>query len=217
MKKFGVLILRTKSLVFVLTLALAAVSQAQVATFDDFTEGDSATVLNDGGITFLNLDYEAADYGSFFIDDGSGLFDPQSGYSSPNIMTFNAYSPDPGGVGFGRLKSFDFTAGVTASSASMSVFSTYNDPGDTVTLEGLRNGLVVGSTTISIITDTLGVQNLKLDDGVYDSFHLVGNGPNDFVYIGVDNVTITPVPEPATLAPICLGAFGLLLRRTRRS
>lgn len=210
--------MRTKNLLLVLTLAFAATSHATVATFDDLPEGGLTTTLTDDGIIFSNLygGEPANAYRSFAVDSSSGIYDGVAGYSAPNIMTFNAYAPGEE-LSFGRMKSFDFTAGAPALSASFTVLSIGNDPGSTLTLQGLRNGAVAGSTTLALTTDSLGVQTLTLGNGLYDSFHVVGDAPDGVLFIGLDNVTVSPVPEPAAFVPLGLGALLLLRRWKRRS
>ena len=210
--------MRAKSLVLVLTLALAIASHAAVATFDDLPEGSPAASLRDGGITFSDLSNgDPSNTGNFFaVDASSGVYDGAAGYSAPNILTFNAYAPGEE-VSFGQMKSFDFTTGALASSAAFTVLSIGNDPDSTLTLEGLRNGAVVGSTTLALTTDYLGVQNLTLGGGIFDSFHVDSSAPDGVLFVGLDNVTVSAVPEPGALALLGLGASGLWCLRARRS
>lgn len=211
-------IVPTKNLLLVLTLALAATATAHaaVATFDDLPEGGFTTLLNNGGITFSNLDGGFPDFDSFAIDNVSGAYAGAAGYSAPNVLTFNAY--DVGSqASFGRMKSFDFTTGALASSASFTVLSIFNDPGNTLILQGLLNGAVVGSTTLALTTEIRGVQSLALGEGLYDSFRVDSVSAEGAVFVGLDNVTINAVPEPATFALLGFGALGLLCRGKRRS
>lgn len=216
----GAIFMRIKRLFLVLTLALAATSHAAVATFEDLPEGGLVPFLNDGGIDFSNLDGGDPNFRFFAVDAVMEFYDGIAGYSAPNILTFNAYAAGQE-VSFGRLKSFDFTTGALASSASFTVLSIGNDPGCTLTLQGLRNGALAGSATLALTTDFVGVQSLALGNGLYDSFHVVAGGPSDgsydFVFIGLDNVTVNPVPEPASFALVGLGALWLLGWRKRRS
>ncbi len=218
---FNVKIMRTNSLLLVLTLTLAAAAHGAVANFDDLpAEAGTGFVhsLLDGGISFSNVDGGSADQSYFAVDNVSGLYTGAAGFSTPNILTFNAYMDGPTAAGFGRLKSFDFTTGALASSASFTVFSSYNDPNETLTLQGLRNGVVAGSATLTIATGPIATQTLTLGAGLYDSFHVVAGTPTTgIVFIGLDNVVVNPVPEPASVTLLCLGALGLVSYRVRRS
>lgn len=210
--------LRTKSLlilILALFLALATTSRAVIANFDDLAEGGLIPVLSDNGVTFSDLDGGSPGFNLFAVDASSGVFDGADGYSAPNILTFNSYAPGQE-VSFGRMKSFDFGTGAPASSASFNVLSLSNDPDSTLTLQGLRNGVVVNSVTLALTEDFYGVQSLTLGDGLYDSFHVVVAAPGDVVLVALDNVTVNPVPEPASGAFLGLGALGLVWSRLRR-
>lgn len=105
----------------------------------------------------------------------------------------------------------------------------YYYPADT---EGQNPGVL----TVSITTDTAGnvaMNALKSDDSVYTSWSstnagLIGQGGFDTVRMAgnwagwttpsasalyFDNVIATMVPEPATLALLACGAFGLIRRK----
>ena len=215
-------IMRTNSLLLALTLTLAAAAHGAVANFDGLAaEAGTGFVssLTDGGISFSNLNGGSFDQRFFAIDNVAGLYAGAAGYSAPNILTFNAYSDGPNQAGFGRLISFDFTTGSLASSASFTVMSSsFNDPNNTFTLQGLRNGAVTGSATLTLLPVRLSVQSLTLGAGIYDSFHVVATTTtSNIVFVGVDNVVVNPIPEPASVTLVGLGVLGLLGYRMRRS
>jgi hypothetical protein len=199
-------------------LLTAGIASANLATFDGFAEG-FANSFTDGGITFSNLDcyFGQGPVNSFAFDDASVDLAGQPGFTSPNVLGFSGYSPGTG-VAFTRLGSFDFTIGASASTASFDFYCFGNDAGSTITLQGIRNAQVVGSQVVNLPTQfVISRLFVSLGTGTYDSFHIVANSPtNQGAIFGViDNVNVTPVPEPATLAALALGGATLLRRRKR--
>lgn len=201
------------------TLLFFATAHAELANFDDLTEGWAGTTVVDGGITFTNLEARIPGglTAKFAIDDASTS--AQAPFiSAPNVLGFNGFD-NGGNAGFGRFYSMDFFTGNQASSASMLIGSSFEDPNTTVTLQGLLNGSVVASSTVGLTeSDEQALfEVVSLPQGLYDSFHLVSSNANNdgAVWIEVDNVSITPVPEPATLAIIGSGLAALIRRRRK--
>lgn len=209
-----------KSILVLSLFVLGASASAVTATFDSYSEGYYNTLIVDGGITFSNLDMRITGpyTPNFTIDDAHGDLAGKSGFSANNVLGFGSYSQGPG-TAFGRMGSFDFTSGFLAGSASLAVFGFGNDPGMTLTLEGLRGGSVVGSSTIGVIPYyTLTPQTLSLTGGQFDSFRVVSSGPTNSgtSFLVVDDVSINPAPEPSAWAAVGIGAFALSRRRATR-
>lgn len=201
-------------------IALAGLSSAAIATFDTLVEGSSGASLTDGGITFSNLDrfFGTGAGESFAIDDASADLSSFAGYSSPNVLAFGGYSPGTG-VAFSRFGSMDFTTGSAASSASMEIFGFGQDAGTTLTLQGLNGTTVVNSASITLPTQfTIFHSTLTLGTGNYTSFHVISNSPTNqgASFVSMDNITVNPVPEPATLTVLSLSSLALLKKRKRR-
>jgi len=89
----------------------------------------------------------------------------------------------------------------------------YSEPGGTGTLLASDSAVLtpVGSqfSFLTLSVEAASIRSLAMVGGSYDY-------PNSVVY---DNLTVTPIPEPATLVVLGTGAAGLLLcvRRRRRN
>lgn len=179
--------------------------QVYTATFDDLSEGTSGQSLSDGGLTFSALDTRQNGNnppGVFTIDQATAnLFSP---FSPPNAMTFGGYETGPLGS-FGRLGSawIDFSG--FGSSASVDVFSLYVPGGDDISqnslaLEAWDGRTLVASSSISFTTQyAVQYRLLGLTGVTFNRLRLVSSGPVDHgvSFIELDNVRVTPVPEPA--------------------
>jgi hypothetical protein len=205
-------------LVAALAASIVATAGASVANFDGMTEGTFGLSITDGGITFSNLDqyFGTGPHDNFTIEDASGDLTGQAGFTSPNTMGFGGWSPGPGAA-FTRLGAFDFSNGASAQTAGFDIYSFANDPNMTITLQGLLNGNVVNSSVITV-PSTFTIQHTRIDlpTGNYNGFHVVSAGPTNqgATFVLLDNVSVTPVPEPASMAVLGLGA--LLIRRRRK-
>lgn len=196
----------------------AAAARAQFADFDSLAEGFYPTVQS-GGVTFTNLDdfFPITTSDSFAIDDAVPDLNGISGYSAPNVLGFNALGPGQGVI-FSRLGSFDFSTGQLSSAASLFFIAFDNAPGSTLELQGLLGGNVVNTASIPLNTQFQIVSHtLALGSGTYDSFKVVAHGTtqNGAVFGVIDNVAVTPIPEPSSLGA-CYAVALLILRRGRR-
>lgn len=204
--------------VTILVIGMSTVGLADIATFDDLTEGFSQTVV-DGGITFYDYDSRESDNpppNYFAIDDETGSFSV-SGFSGPNVLNFNVYSVGPGG-GLGHIGEFWMTNGEVSTSASLDFFTLGN--GNSVSLEAYMNGAVVGSTTITPVLSNSRVHySLSLSGVSFDSLRFTVSGPNAEESINgvVDNVRISAVPEPMTILVLGVGATCLARRGNRNN
>ncbi len=201
---------------------LAQGSLYLVANFDDLSEGGMGAAFSDGGITFSNPDPRFTPYeqGAFAIQ---ATHSGSPHVSLPNYLTFGGYVPGViNGYSFGRCGSFDIDFPSLASTASMDVFAEPNTSTNTLILQALLQGNIVaadstalsGSGSSAVVFDQLSVS------GQFDSLRLVVDGPGQtgVLLFGVDNVTISLVPEPSSDALLCIGfvLFAFCHRMTRR-
>lgn len=188
------------TLVSILMLLSLLFAFAQNANFDSLTEDVITPYLEDGGIIFFDLDRRIegdvvpTPFGIERADATlSGPF-----FSSPNTLAFGGYSPGPGAA-FTRCGEFKFrlVSGGTGHFASLELFTFLSYPGNRVTLEALRNGVRVGSTTITINSIGLSHWTIAVSDVTFDTLRLYGSGTQDRgVFFGlVDNVVISPDEE----------------------
>ena len=210
----------TARFVSVLTglLFVTVAARGQLANFDSLAEGFYPTVTS-GGVTFTNLDdfTPITPSDSFAIDDAVPDLNGIPGYSAPNVLGFNALGPGPGVI-FSRLGSFDFSSGQQASAASLFFIAFDNAPGSTLELRGLLNGNVVNSASVPLNTQFQIVSHtLTLGLGTYDAFKVVAHGStqNGAVFGVIDNVAVTPIPEPGMAFAPAVAALSCLLRRRR--
>jgi hypothetical protein len=187
-----------------------------LATFDSFPEGYSARTFVDGGITLYDLHYynEEGFNPTFSVESIGSQYNLGSAFTRPNCLSTFGYGPGPG-YGYTQLNSAKITCGEVATAGGIDIFS-YPSRTETnmLKLQAIFNGTVVATNTM-VFNDGLGYHRLAVSGVTFDYLQLVSSGPSygGSVYVLMDNVSITPVPEPATLLLLTLG--GLALRRKR--
>ena len=199
-----------------LGLARAQSPITLTANFDDLPESIQGTSLSDGGISFFNLN-QGFPNGVFAIQAATNMI---PGFSPPNYLTFGAFASG-NALSFGHLDSMNIGFSGIGLSASLDVFGpSFMQQSNTLTLEAILDGNIVNSDTVTlngpvageIVYETLSVS------GAFDTLELVAAGPGadggDF--FGMDNVTITVIPEPPAGRIVCCGLIGLFLVRWRR-
>lgn len=215
-----------KRALFLALAVLTAGAQADefFANFDSFTEGDAGfEEITVGGIRFFDLQRDLDPGSNFFVVDTctNGILDPNM--SSPNVMGIGGYVPGDN-IGFGRFKSFEITlAGGFEELRGLEFdFWTFNlnDAGNTVTLEGFKQGVLVDFDSFSPGSYAINHKRFVLPDDDYDRFVLHSDGPidNGVVFAVFDNVKMTaiPVPEPFTLGAMGIGLAMVAMAKRRK-
>jgi hypothetical protein len=190
-----------------------------IANFDDQTPG--TLFISDGGISFRYDDGIGQGFGALYISAaGRQNLDNSPAFTAPNVADLDSYATDPNnGPGLGSLNTLGFGIGKPAIYTQLDVW--YDGGGlNTLTLEGLRNGNVVASSSfqeLPVVGQFTKHVLLSLGGGTFDSFLLVSSGPenNGHSFITFDNVLVRPVPEPAAWMLAAVGGMGFLGWRRR--
>jgi hypothetical protein len=186
----------THSLLAAGALSCGSAAIADVANFDSFIEGFTATTITDGGISFSNLSRRIDGDpvpAPFSIERADGTLGGMAGFTPPNTLGFGGYAPGPG-VGFSRLGSFDITPSGASVSGSMEIFEFGSNPaGVRIYLDAFSNGQSVGSASLPLAT-SFGLHHYTLSFAgpAFDMlrFH-VGTSGTDVIFAVVDTVNIT--------------------------
>ncbi|MFO1010241.1 MAG: hypothetical protein U1F29_09300 [Planctomycetota bacterium] len=189
-----------------LAAALSAALRANgAAHFDTFTEGVLGTTVVDGGITFSNLT-NGFGGGTFCCENGTTDFAGFGGFTPPNALGFNGYSPGPG-AGFSRVVSFELTTGQLENAATMDLYVAGGNGGNIVTLEAWQ-GATLNGTAAYTLPGPFGFSMMQLSISGFAFDHLVvrGSGPTNqgAFFACVDNVIVTGTP-PAPGSEFCAG------------
>jgi hypothetical protein len=158
------------------------------------------------------------------IIENAGLFyNDFPGFGSPvNTLTFGMSWIPGENLTIGPLASVWMDLDEPGQAASLDLGYYENGPwgGIVYHLDGLLNGNVVASDSF-VISDLGGRDNptydsLSIDGAVFDQLHLYATYGAEYSKPRglVDNLSITAVPEPASL--VMLASFGLLALRRRR-
>jgi hypothetical protein len=222
-----------KLLVLVCATLGARATQANVFhNYENFTEGFLGTSFSDTGVAYRDANavsglypdgspFNDTDLGNQFIIENAGLFyDAFPGYGSPvNSLTFGrAYVPGPN-LSIGALASAWMDLAVPATAASLDLAFYENGPwgGIQYVLAAVQGGNVVATDSF-IISDLGGRDDptyttLSVSGAQFDSLHLYAwlNGAYTAPRGMIDNLSITSVPEPATLLGLLL--LAVLRRR----
>jgi len=184
-----------------LFLAVAATARADVATFDSFAEGFTATTITDNGISITNLSRRIDGDpvpAPFSIERADGTLAGMSGFTSPNAVGFGGYSPGPGSA-FTRLGSFDIVPAGVSTAAGIEIFEFgSNPPGTTITLEASLAGQVVGTATVPALTQ-FGMHHYApfFSGHSFDRLVLrIGPSGTSVIFAVIDTITITGAPPP---------------------
>jgi PEP-CTERM motif len=194
------------------------------ATFDELQEGYSyRTSFSSGGLLFSNLQTNMPDGSGAFVIDAANANTLGSSFTAPNVLTTMGYVPGPG-TGWGRFQSMDIALAEPGSDMHSIILDIWTSVsitrGNTVTLAGLRNNVVVSSVTYTPVDELVDHELLSLSGNTYDKFRIYSQGSmhTGVVFASFDNfrVEATPVPEPTALLSIGLGLLAFRYRRYKK-
>lgn len=228
-----------RNLVFAGVLAAMAgssLASASVQNYESFNEGFLGTSFSSGGVTYRDANpfsgffpngdpFNPSDLGNqFIIEDATLFFNDFSGYGSPDkVLTFGSAFVPGDNLSIGALSSVFMDLSTPSNSASLDIAFYERGPwgGIQYHLDGLMGNTVVASDTFTIASgegrDNPTWRNMAISGATFDKLHLYatwnGNysGPRGMI----DNLTLNPVPEPATMAVLGLGAVALIRKRRR--
>ncbi|CAN5602059.1 hypothetical protein BH09PLA1_BH09PLA1_37900 [soil metagenome] len=220
-----------------LVVSLAASSFAGAAVFDDYealSEGFLGSTFTHNGVTYRDVNnvsgfyadgapFGPNDNGDQVIIENATLFYPGfPTYGSPlNSMTFGNTFINGNNLSIGALASVWMDVAGHGSAASFDIAFYENGPwGDIVYhLDAVLNNSVVASDTFTLLgapgRDNAAIHRMSLAGAEFDSLHLYAtkNGEYTVPRGMIDNLSIAPVPEPASLAMVGIVGAGLLVRR----
>jgi hypothetical protein len=208
--------------------AIQARSQSITFNFEDLTDqGFGHKFSNDASETFpivsiggslrmavlRNGDFQEADRGgsgdAFFTAMNAAMLNPSS-YN----LSYDWYVDTTGG-GHGTF----LQLGTYINSGIGTYVQDFPGTGKDVELNGtqLASGGVFSGTVSETITQKYGVLDPGFQGQSFLRFGLIMNGDGALATVYYDNITLTPVPEPASLSLLALSAPALWMIRRRRS
>jgi hypothetical protein len=222
-----------------MTLAFApGLARAVVVDYEDLSEGFLGSTFTHQGVTYRDVNnvsgfyadgnpFSAGDPGTDSIIENATLFyNDFPTYGSPiNSMTFGNAFVVGDNLSIGALASVFMDLANHANAASLDIAFYENGPwgGIEYRLDALLNGQVVDSDNFLIADgggrDNATYRTMSVGGVEFDSLHLYAmkNGSYTVPRGMIDNLTYAPVPEPASIAVLGLGAAAIAARRRRKS
>ena len=192
-------------------------AQAAFTNFDSLSEGFLTSTFTDGGITFFDsLDFNG--FSSVFSAEQANGTLSGPFFSPNNVLGQGGFSAGPGAA-FPATGTFKMTTGSVENFVSIEVFTFgSNHIGNSLNLEILLGGSVVGTTSFTVTGSAITHQNLSISGTNFDTARIFGTGSyqNGTVFARFDNAQLGAIPEPSTGVLLLLAAAGGLVGRRRR-
>lgn len=222
----------------------ASFAQADIFhNFENLSEGFLGASYTADGITYRDVNnvsgffppsdgvpgdpFTQADLGDqVIIERAVPLFDDFPDFGTPNnAMTFGNTYVNGDNLSIGALASVYIDVPWIGNSVSFNLAYYENGPWGNIEyrLDAIRNGSVVGSDSFLIADgggrDNATFRTMSISGVEFDTLQLYARLDGDYTAPRaiIDNVAIqaAPVPEPATLAALGLGAAALLRKRRK--
>jgi len=231
---------RLRSVFFgVSVLAAAGVASADVfSNYEDLSEGFLGAMFVHNGVTYRDVNnvsgfypdgapFGPTDNGDQSIIENATLFyNDFPTYGSPvNSMTFGNTFINGDNLSIGALASVWMDLATPGNAASFDIAFYENGPWGNIEwrLEALSGGNVVSSDSYTFSNlggrDNPTFETLSVNAASFDQLHLYGwlNGAYTAPRGMIDNLSITSVPEPATMTLLGASMLALLTNRRRRA
>lgn len=223
----------------VVLTGMVAMAHADIfANYENLDEGFLGSSFTDQGVTYRDVNnvsgvqpdgnpFGPGDMGDqVIVENATFLYNDFPGYGSPiKGLTFgSAYIPGDN-LSIGALASVYMDINQASTAASLFIAFYENGPwgGIEYHLDALHNNAVVASDSF-LIADGGGRDNptfttMSVGGPAFETLHLYATLNGNYVAPRgiIDNLSITtaPVPEPATMLTVGLGALALLRKRRR--
>lgn len=209
-----------------------------VQNYESFSEGFLGTSFSAGGVSYRDVNpfsgsfpdggtFDPEDLGNqLIIEDATLFFDDFPTYGSADkVLTFGSAFVPGNNLSIGALSSVFMDLDSVSDFASLDLAFYENGPwgGIEYHLDGLLGNTIVASDSFAIANgggrDNPTWRTMSISGANFDTLHLYAtwnggySGPRGMI----DNLTLNPVPEPATLAVVGFGAAALIKRRRRRA
>ena len=206
------------------------------SNFEDLSEGFLGSTFTHNGVTYRDVNNVSGFYADgapfgptdngdqVIIENATIAYPTLPGYGSPiNSLTFGSAFITGDNLSIGALASVWMDVAGGGSAATFDIAFYENGPwgGIVYHLDAVKNGVVVASDTYTLSDlggrDNPAWQELSVSGAEFDSLHLYGikNGSYTVPRGMIDDLSITAVPEPTSLAMTAIVGAGLIARRRR--
>jgi hypothetical protein len=206
-------------IIFSLTFARLTSGTTLVANFDSVPAGENGNLFTDGGILFTGPSWHRPPPPTprFVIQDSTGF--AWRNLTAPNFLTSQL-----GGFvmpGLGPLHTLGITPPAAATNVSLDLYTDHSlvggDIGRVIVLSARLKNLPVAQVSVKtgdgFTIDNVVEHHALTLTAAFDALRIEvfrNSGGTDVTLLGIDNVRIQLVPEPATSALVMIAAILLV-------